>query len=165
MWPVGLNELSPSVALHLGAAMGAVVLGPFALFRQRRDIWHRSLGYCWVLSMATLALGSFWIKAHIFPIVAGFGPIHLLSAAVLWYLWRAVGDARAGRVAAHSRAMRSLYWQALCLAGLFTIFPGRTLNRALFPDRPQDGLWVIGGVLSMVIGRFAYLRLRRHGRA
>ena len=153
-----LAALPLAVHLHLWPALGALVLGPVALNRRRRDIWHKGAGYLWVGLMALTAASAFWIEAAVLPIGYGFGPIHALSVLVLYGVWRGVFAARAGDVAAHSGWMRGLYWQALIIAGTFTLFPGRTLNTLLFPDRPMLGVLVICGV-GLVLG-IRFLRLR-----
>jgi hypothetical protein len=39
------------------------------------------------------------------------------------------------------------------LAGLFTLLPGRVMNRALFGDRPEVGLWVVViGIAALIAG-------------
>ncbi|MDG3040546.1 DUF2306 domain-containing protein [Roseicyclus marinus] len=158
MTATDLAALPLAVHLHLWPALCALVLGPFALYRRRRDIWHKASGYIWVGLMALTAASAFWIEAAILPIVLGFGLIHALSGLVLYGLWRGVSAARAGDVAAHSGWMRALYWQALIVAGSFTLLPGRTLNALLFPDRPILGVIAILGIGSVLVLRFFRLR-------
>ncbi|MCV6587269.1 MAG: DUF2306 domain-containing protein [Marinibacterium sp.] len=122
-------EAPPQIQLHLVAALLALLLGPLALYGPRRARWHRGIGYAWVAAMTITALSSFLI-GH-FRVIGPFSPIHALSVYALWSLWVGVGHARAGRAAAHARVMRGLYWWGLCLAGLFTLLPGRVLNRML----------------------------------
>jgi len=144
--------LSPVLHLHLWAALCAVALGPAALYRRRRDRWHKGAGYAWITAMALLAGGSFWIEAQVLPLAFGLGPIHGLSAYVLVSLWRGVAAARAGQVARHSAQMRALYWQALLVAGLFTLVPGRMMNTALFLDSPALGYGVFGAFGAILVG-------------
>ncbi|WP_416915384.1 MAG: DUF2306 domain-containing protein [Roseicyclus sp.] len=153
-----LAALPLAVHLHLWPALGALVLGPFALTRRRRDIWHKGAGYLWVGLMALTAGSALWIEAAVLPIGYGFGPIHALSVLVFYGLWRGVFAARAGDVATHSGWMRALYWQALIIAGSFTLLPGRTLNTLLFPERPMLGVVVICGVGLALAMRFLRLR-------
>jgi hypothetical protein len=59
--------------------------------------------------------------------------------------------------------MRGLYWQALGIAGLFTLMPGRAINRALFPATPDAG-WIViaaGGAGLLAV----WLRGRRRAQA
>lgn len=146
------DALAPALWVHLAAAILAVGLGPLAIYRRRRDIWHRTVGYLWVTSMLVLAVGSFWIEAQILPLVSGYGPIHLLSIYAVWILWQGVGAARAGRIARHRGMMRGLYWNGLLIAGVFTLLPHRTLNRALFPGQPELGYVAVAGLAAVLIG-------------
>ncbi|MDB3911580.1 hypothetical protein N9381_07265, partial [Paracoccaceae bacterium] len=58
-----LFNAAPIVQTHIGTAVFAVGIGPLAVFRRRRDGWHKFLGYFWVLvlALATLAVTSFFI--------------------------------------------------------------------------------------------------------
>lgn len=154
-----LWSLPPAVALHLATALVAIALGPVALYRRGRDTVHRVVGYTWVAAMLLVALSSFALSAEILPLVAGFGPIHLLSLWALWQLQRGVAAVRAGDVRRHHGIMRGLYWTGPMIAGLFTLLPGRLLNRVLFPDMPEAGFVAIavGGVALVWIN----LRLHR----
>lgn len=144
-----LFDLPLALQLHLWPAVLALGLGPVALYRRRRDVWHKLAGYVWVSCMALVAGGAFWIEATVLPIALGFGPIHVLAGVVLVALWRGVRAARAGDIARHRAQMRGLYWQALMIAGLFTLLPGRALNTVLFPGQPWAGYLAIG-VLGLV---------------
>ena len=50
--------------------------------------------------------------------------------------------------------MRGLYWQALIIAGKFTLLPGRTLNTLLFPGQPSVGLVAIGVIAGWLALRW-----------
>jgi len=157
-----LWSLPFDVALHLAAALLAILLGPLALYRRRRDSMHKLLGYAWVLSMVLTALSSFSLSAEILPIYGGFGPIHLLSVWVLWSLWVGVQAIRAGGMRRHQAVMRGLYWGGLMIAGLFTLMPGRVLSRVLFPEQPEAGYVAIAlGAVALV---WVNLRLWRRQR-
>jgi uncharacterized membrane protein len=160
-----LADLPLAVQLHLWPALVALLLGPVALYRRRRDIWHKVAGYAWVGAMALVAVSAFWIEAGLFPIALGFGPIHALSLLVLFGLWRGVSAARAGDVASHSGWMRGLYWQALIVAGSLTLLPGRMLNGLLFPERPTAGLVVITAVAAAAGLCWGVRRIRRRSLA
>ena len=71
---------APIVQTHIGTAVFAVGIGPLAVFRRRRDGWHKLLGYFWVLALATLVVMSFFITG-LRP--GQFSAIHLLSILVL----------------------------------------------------------------------------------
>ncbi|MEP5730593.1 MAG: DUF2306 domain-containing protein [Sulfitobacter sp.] len=116
---------SPVIQLHTAFALAAVLL-TFAIFRLERGTRiHKTLGRIWVLSMALVALSSFWISE--IQILGRFSPIHLLSVFVLVQLFFAVRAARRGDIQRHRRIMRGMVWGALVVAGAFTFLPGRTM--------------------------------------
>jgi uncharacterized membrane protein len=140
-----LRDLDPAIAIHLVTATAALLLGPFAIYRRRRDLSHRVIGYTWVMAIVTAALSSFALDAAILHFAFGFGAIHLLALWVLVQVTLGVRDARRGRIAQHRGRMAGLYWQGLTVAGLLTLLPGRILNDVLFAARPEIGIWVILG--------------------
>ncbi|WP_375551750.1 DUF2306 domain-containing protein [Rhodophyticola porphyridii] len=139
------------VQVHVLAVIAAVALGPFAIYRRRRDLVHRILGYLWVSAMAVVAGSGLFIESALWAMLGPFGPIHLLSLWVLYTLWRGVEAARRRDVATHRVTMRGLYWQSMGIAGLFTLLPGRRINRVVFPETPEaGGVVVVLGVLTIV---------------
>lgn len=142
---------APHIQLHATAAMLALVLGPLALYRTRRDLLHKVTGYVWMSAILVTALSSFAITS--FGIIGPISPIHLLSVLALWSLWRGVTTIRAGNVAVHRATLRNLYWRGLMIAGLFNFLPtGRMVNQAVFPTAPQLGWVVIGLGLAALLG-------------
>ncbi len=150
-----LAEQPLALHLHLGSAVLAIFFGPFALYRRRRDRLHKILGYVWVAAMLTVSLSSFALTAAVVPLGFGFGIIHLLSLWLLVGLWRGVSLARAKRIAEHQGQMRGLYWQALGIAGVFTLLPGRVLNDVFFAKAPLIGIGAlfIGLIVLLYVGR------------
>jgi uncharacterized membrane protein len=49
------------IKFHIICALYALIIGPVAIFRNRRDKLHRWLGYSWVVALALTALSSFFI--------------------------------------------------------------------------------------------------------
>ena len=47
------------IQFHILCAVYALLIGPVAIFRPRRDRLHRWLGYSWVVALALTALSSF----------------------------------------------------------------------------------------------------------
>jgi uncharacterized membrane protein len=118
--------------LHLCLALGALVLGPFALWSRKGSAQHRGLGYAWVALMLGTAVSSLFIRDFGLPNLAGYTPIHLLTLATfsgigagLWFVARR-------RIGAHQRAMRGTYIGGCLVAGLFTLLPGRFLGQVLW---------------------------------
>ncbi len=125
-----LLNAPPMIQIHVAGALLSLLVGPFALFRRSRDIWHRRLGYLWVVAMAVTALSSFWINSM--QVIGPFGPVHILSGFVLWSLYEGIGQARKGQIAAHQATMQGLYVYAICITGLFTLTPGRRMGEVVF---------------------------------
>ncbi|MGJ8610362.1 MAG: DUF2306 domain-containing protein [Octadecabacter sp.] len=144
------------IQFHAGAAMIAIALGPVALYRQRRDTLHKTVGYVWVLAMLTVAVSAFFI--HSFAMIGPFSPLHGLAILTLWSLYKGVQHARAGRISAHRATFRSLYWYGLMIAGLANFLPDRRINQAVFGGEDSLGWIVIG------LGACALIWLARRGR-
>jgi len=138
------------IQIHVASAICAVILGPIALLRRSRDIWHRRFGKAWVVVMFMTAASSFAISE--FRVFGPFGPIHVLSCLTIYGLWQGVNAARGGNIARHQAEMRNLYFWAIGIAGIFTFLPGRRMNRAFFESAPQLGF---GLVLVLISGGLA----------
>ena len=79
--------------------------------------------------MAIVALSSFAINE--IRLLGPFGPIHTLSAFVLYQLLVNIRAARARRIRAHARGMKLLTLGALMDAGAFTFMPGRIMYQVV----------------------------------
>jgi len=121
-----LLDAAPVVQVHAFVAMAAFVLGVVQLAAPKGTIPHRTIGWIWVLLMATIAASSFWI--HEIRLMGPFSPIHLLSVFTLVMLPLAVMHARRHRVGRHRNAMTGIFIGALVVAGLFTLLPGRIMH-------------------------------------
>lgn len=139
-----LLQAPTQIQFHITCALYALLIGPVAIFRIRRDKVHRWLGYSWVVALAMTALSSFFIFG--FRIWGPFSPIHLLSVLTFVGLARGVWLIRQGRRIEHARQMQALYFLALGIPGVFTLLPGRMLSEALFP-----GYAVFGFGLAVVL--------------
>lgn len=151
----------PVIQAHVAAATLALVAGPLALLRRRRDRWHRRLGYAWVAAMVAVALTGLLIPGSEFRVLGHFGPLHLRVPLTLWGLWEGVALARAGRVVDHRRAMRQVLIGAMGVAGLLTLIPGRVMNAAFFPESPGAG-WI--AIAAGGVALTAWALLTRRGR-
>jgi len=127
---VPLLEAAPAIPLHAFAAMAAFLLGLVQFAAPKGTLPHRTIGWIWVVLMAVVAASSFWI--HQIRLVGPFSPIHLLSIFTLVMLPLAVWRAHTHRVTDHRRIMILIFAGALVVAGLFTLVPGRIMNRVIF---------------------------------
>lgn len=128
--------LTPTIAIHLSAALGALVLGPVAIWARRgpsaRPRLHRAAGYAWVTLMLATALSALFIRDFALPNVWGYTPIHLLVPLTFFSLFGAFRFLLRGNVAGHRKTMQWLYWQACVVAGSFTLLPGRYLGQLVW---------------------------------
>jgi uncharacterized membrane protein len=129
-------QLTPAIAIHLTAALGALVLGPVALWarkgRQQRPVVHRAFGYAWVTLMLLTALSALFIRDHQLPNIMGYTPIHLLIPVVLGGLFAAFRCLAQKNIQGHRAYMQRLYFQACIGAGVFTLLPSRYLGDLLW---------------------------------
>jgi uncharacterized membrane protein len=125
-----LLDAAPIIQIHAFAAMGAFVLGLVQFAAAKGTLPHRTIGYIWVALMVIICVTAFWI--HELRIWGAWSPIHLLAIFTLGVLPFAVLHARRHRVAQHRRAMISLFFGALVVAGLFTFVPGRIMYAVAF---------------------------------
>ena len=131
-------QLTPLIAVHMSAAITAVLLGPFALWarlgRTTRPRIHRALGYAWVTCMVAAALSAVFIRDFGLPNIAGYTPIHLLIPLTFFSLYRAFQYLLAGNFQGHRKSMQWLYFSACLVAGAFTLLPGRYLGHLIWSE-------------------------------
>ena len=125
-----LLNAAPAIPLHAFAAMAAFALGVVQLAAPKGTLPHRTIGWIWVGLMATVAASSLWI--HEIRLFGPWSPIHLLSIFAPIMLVLAVLHARRHNVSAHKKAMMSIFFGALVIAGLFTFLPGRIMHAVVF---------------------------------
>jgi uncharacterized membrane protein len=155
-------ELTPVIAIHLGAALGALATGPVALWarlgiRQRPRL-HRAFGMAWVALMLVTAISALFIRDRHLPNIAGYTPIHLLVPLTLGSLFIGLRHLARGNIAGHAKTMRTLYLGACVVAGAFTLLPQRFLGRlvwgalaALAPIVQNTPAWVWGLLGGLVV--------------
>jgi len=131
-------SLAPEIAIHVTAALGAVVVGPVALWarrgREQRPMLHRAAGYAWVTLMLITAISAIFIRGRHLPNIAGFSPIHLLIPVVLGMLALAFWFLFQGNIRGHRKTMTYLYVGACLVAGSFTLVPGRFLGELVWVE-------------------------------
>lgn len=123
--PDVLAHMPPLIAIHAALALGALVLGPFALWARKGSAGHRAAGYAWITLMLGAAVSALFIRDFKLPNLAGYTPIHLLVPLTFAGIGRALWFILARRnVTAHRRSMRLTYVGAVG-AGLFALLPAR----------------------------------------
>jgi uncharacterized membrane protein len=129
-------QLTPLIAVHMTAAIGAVATGPVALWarkgRLQRPRLHRAFGYAWVTLMLITAVSAIFIRDFELPNLAGYTPIHLLIPVTLIGIFGAFWFLARGNIAAHRKTMVNLYIGACIVAGVFTLLPARYLGHLLW---------------------------------
>jgi uncharacterized membrane protein len=129
-------QLTPLIAIHLSAALGALTFGPVALWarqgRTQRPKLHRAFGYAWVTLMVITAVSALFIRDFHLPNLAGYTPIHLLVPFTLVSLVGAFVHLARGNIAGHRKTMQGLYVGACLVAGAFTLLPGRYLGQLVW---------------------------------
>ncbi len=129
-------QLTPVIAIHLSAAVSALLIGPVALWarkgRTQRPRLHRAFGYAWVTLMVITAVSALFIRDVSLPHIAGYTPIHLLVPATFAGLFRGFWALARGNVSGHRIAMQATYISACIVAGAFTLLPSRYLGQLLW---------------------------------
>lgn len=129
-------HMTPVIAIHLSAALGALAIGPVALWarlglRQRPRL-HRAFGYAWVTLMLGAATSAIFIRDTSLPNLAGYTPIHLLVPLTYLGLFGAFMAVAQGNIPRHRQLMKILYVGACVVAGLFTLLPSRYLGQLVW---------------------------------
>lgn len=131
-------QMTPTIAVHMSAAMTAVLLGPFALWarlgRITRPRLHRALGYAWVTCMIAAALSAMFIRDFNLPNIVGYTPIHLFVPLTCFFLYNAFAQLLQGNIQGHRKNMVKLYISACIVAGAFTLLPRRYLGHLIWSD-------------------------------
>lgn len=133
-----MSPLTPVIAVHATAAIGALITGPVALWARKgakqRPKLHRAFGYAWVTLMVVTAVSAMFIResGNGIPNVAGFTPIHIFVPVTFAGLFGAFYYVAQGNIAKHRAIMQRLYWGACVIAGVFTLLPQRLIGHALW---------------------------------
>ena len=129
-------QLTPTIAIHMSAALGALAIGPIALWARKgktqRPKLHRAFGYAWVTLMIVCAVSALFIRDFRLPNIAGYTPIHLLIPYTLFGIGWAFWCLAQKNIVGHRKNMQGLYFGACVGAGLFTLLPGRYLGQLVW---------------------------------
>ena len=143
-----LLESSLVIQMHVYAAVVALFLGAFILWRRKGTQTHRSLGKVWVGLMVVVALSSFFINE--IRLLGPFSPIHILSVVTLLGLYFSIQAIRRKEIEAHRRSMQRIYIGALVIAGAFTFLPGRIMYRTFLEKSVEEGLQMSLGLAVLL---------------
>jgi uncharacterized membrane protein len=125
-----LLDAQPSIRSHAALAFAAIGLGVVQFLAPKGTLPHRTAGWTWATLMILVAATSLFI--HTIRTWGPWSPIHLLSLFTLGVVPLAVLSARQHNVRAHRSAMIWIFSLALVVTGLFTLAPGRIMNKVLF---------------------------------
>jgi uncharacterized membrane protein len=129
-------QMTPIIAVHMTAALGALVTGPVALWARKgavqRPKLHRAFGYAWVTLMVVTAVSAIFIRDYSLPNLAGYTPIHILVPVSLFGLFGAFWFLAKGNIEGHRKTMQRLYIGACLVAGAFTLLPQRYLGQLVW---------------------------------
>ena len=118
------------IQFHAVSALAALALGTAQLISPKGTPAHRAMGWTWATLMVLVAGSSLFI--HTIKTWGIWSPIHLLSLLTLAVVPLAVSRARRHDVPAHRQAMIWTFMLALVVTGLFTLAPGRIMNKVVF---------------------------------
>ncbi len=131
-----MTSLTPLLAIHVTAALSAVVLGPFALWARlgmtQHPKLHRAFGYAWVTMMILAASTALFLRSTLSFQMGGFSPIHLLIPVTLFSIFGAFWYLAKGNIRMHKKTMLNLYFWACIFTGAMTLLPGRLMNHWVF---------------------------------
>jgi uncharacterized membrane protein len=129
-------QLTPLIAIHMTAAIAAVVTGPVALWARRsggpRPRLHRAFGYAWVTLILATAVTAIFIRDFSLPNLAGYTPIHVLVPITFVSLFGAFWKLAHGNIAGHRKVMQWLYFSTCVAAGAFTLLPQRYIGQQVW---------------------------------
>jgi uncharacterized membrane protein len=129
-------QLTPIIAVHMSAALGALAIGPIALWARKgtvqRPKLHRAFGYAWVTLMLGAAVSALFIRDYQLPNIAGYTLIHLFVPVTFIGLLGAFVALARKNISRHRRIMQGLYVGGCVIAGLFTLAPSRYLGQLVW---------------------------------
>lgn len=127
---LGLLAAAPmQIQIHVAAVSVALSVGIALMLGLKGNAVHRTLGWVWVIAMATAAISSLFIhRAN----GGSFSFLHLFAGWTLVALPMGVFAARKHNVRLHSRTMTGMFVGGLLIAGAFAFMPGRLMWRVVF---------------------------------
>ena len=123
-----------AIKLHVATVIPAAMIGTWQIFFSSKGaLWHRALGYTYMALMLVTATTTLWVHS-LMPNGPFFGlsPIHLLIPLTYFGIYGALRGAWKHDIRQHRRAMLSVYFGAILLAGGLTFLPGRIMHAIVF---------------------------------
>jgi len=117
--------MAPALALHLPAALAALVVGGWILLRPKGTPAHRAAGRVWLALMLVVTITSLWLPAFL-----AFGSIHALTLLSLTAMGVGLVAIRRGNRRVHRGWMIGGYL-GLIGAGVGALAPHRLLGGAI----------------------------------
>jgi uncharacterized membrane protein len=165
-------QLTPAITIHLAAALGALAIGPVALWARKgatqRPRLHRAAGYAWVTLMVVTAVSAMFVRdtGSGLPTFLGYSPIHILVPITLVGLVQAFRALAQGNIAAHRATMQRLYFGASVTAGFFALAPGRFLGNLINSSMllqivAHTPTWVWGLLVGLLVLGYTQTRDRQ----
>jgi len=114
------------ILTHLFAAIAALMLGVVNLVRPKGTLYHKVVGWAWIVAMLTVTVSSFWIH----DVNSSFSWLHGLSVFTILSMALALFAIRRGWVRTHANAMTGTVVGSL-IAGALAFLPGRFLSELL----------------------------------
>jgi uncharacterized membrane protein len=124
-----LAAASIAIQIHVAAVGTALAVGIALMLGLKGNTVHRTLGWIWVVAMATAAISSLFIHRSN---PGGFSFLHLFAGWTLIALPMGVFAARKHNVRLHGRTMTGLFVGGLLIAGAFAFMPGRLMWQIAF---------------------------------
>lgn len=159
-----MSTLTPLIAIHMSAALAALVTGPVALWARKgavqRPRLHRAFGYAWVTLMVITAVSAIFIEGSGMPSIGGFSPIHLLVPATLGSLALSFVALARGDIAQHRKIMQGVYYGACVVAGLFTLLPGRIPGNFVWGHMARLDPQALAALAGLAVGIAAVFAAR-----
>ncbi|WP_165184224.1 DUF2306 domain-containing protein [Caulobacter soli] len=126
----GLLAAAPiQIQLHVAAVTIALGIGVALLAGVKGNTVHRTLGWIWVVAMATAAISSLFIHR---ASAGHFSFLHLFAGWTLIALPMGVFAARKHNIRLHGRTMTGLFVGGLLIAGAAAFLPGRLMWQIAF---------------------------------
>jgi uncharacterized membrane protein len=116
------------IRIHVAAVSTALAVGIALMLGVKGNTVHRTLGWVWVVAMATAAISSLFIHR----VNGSFSFLHLFAGWTLIALPMGVFAARKHNIRLHGRTMTGLFVGGLLIAGAAAFLPGRLMWKIVF---------------------------------